>query len=108
MHLGGANFALCVCNFCLVGGLEHVFFHIEYWEQSSQLTKIFQRGRAQPPSSLYISFQLREASPELAGYDPDMKFYGGEDARGFRTAGIGEVFFGETLVSSNMAGSHGP
>ena len=34
----------------LVGGLEHfLFFHI-YWESSSQLTNIFQRGSNNQPA----------------------------------------------------------
>ena len=35
----------------LVGGLEHQFYFPIYWEQSSQLTFIFFRGVAQPPTS---------------------------------------------------------
>ena len=34
---------------CLVGGLEHVYFSI-YWESSSQLTNIFQRGWNHQPN----------------------------------------------------------
>ena len=35
----------------LVGGLEHFLFPI-YWEQSSQLTNIFQRGSNHQPVML--------------------------------------------------------
>ena len=35
----------------LVGGLEHGFYFPIYWEESSQLTFIFFRGVAQPPTS---------------------------------------------------------
>ena len=34
----------------LVGGLEHQFYFPIYWESSSQLTFIFFRGVAQPPT----------------------------------------------------------
>ena len=35
----------------LVGGLEHGLNFSIYWESSSQVTHIFQRGRVQPPTS---------------------------------------------------------
>ena len=38
-------------EFYLVGGLVAIFFFRTYWEESSQLTFIFLRGVAQPPTS---------------------------------------------------------
>ena len=38
----------------LVGGLEHQFYFPIYWEYSSQLTFIFFRGVAQPPTSFCL------------------------------------------------------
>ena len=39
----------------LVGGLEHFFFSPIYWEESSQLTNIFQRGWNHQPVMLYVN-----------------------------------------------------
>ena len=41
----------------LVGGLEHQFYFPIYWEQSSQLTNIFQRGSNHQPVSIWALFQ---------------------------------------------------
>ena len=84
----------------LVGGLEHfLLFHILGMSES-QLTHIFQRGRAQPPTSLAFWIQKAQVIPDF----PDLGIWQAPAKAGDRVAivshWVGPFRFGSAVAAS--------